>query len=98
MVIWTHLLKACYSHKMTIQKDFQSEIRNLSSEERHILQKLFAWKDVATSLTQFKTIKDRAMKMGWNDSGPVRERQVLKNIIQHLEKELILRLKKENKK
>jgi len=77
-----------------MQKDFQSGLKNLSSEERHILQKLFAWKDVATSLTQFRTIKDRAMKMGWNNSGPVQESHTLKIIIQHLERELILRLKK----
>ena len=67
----------------------------LSSEERHILQKLFAWKTVADSLTQFRKIKDRAMKMGWNNSGPVPESCNLKIVIQHLEKELILRLKKE---
>jgi len=71
--------------------------KDLSAEERHILQKLFAWKAVADSLTQFRKIKDRAMKMGWNDSGPVRESRVLKIVIQHLEKELILRLKKEKK-
>ncbi len=67
--------------------------KDLTSEERHILQKLFAWKAVADSLTQFREIKDRAMKMGWNNSGPVQESRTLKIIIQHLEKELILRLK-----
>ena len=71
--------------------------KDLSSEERHILQKLFAWKTVADSLTQFRKIKERAMEMGWNDSGPVRESHILKIVIQHLEKELILRLKKEKK-
>lgn len=68
---------------------------DLTSEERHILQKLFAWKAVADSLTQFRKIKDRAMKMGWNNSGPVQESRILKIVIQHLEKELIQRLKKE---
>lgn len=68
--------------------------RDLSSEERHILQKLFAWKDVADSLTRFREIKNRAMKMGWNNSGPVRESRTLKMIILHLEKNLIRRLKK----
>jgi len=70
-------------------------VRDLNPEERHILQKLFAWKAVVDSLTQFRKIKDRAMEMGWNNSGPVRESRLLKIIIQHLEKELILRLKKE---
>ena len=37
------------------------------------------------------------MEMGWNDSGPVRESRILKIVIQHLERELILRLKKEKK-
>ncbi len=68
--------------------------KDLTSEERHILQKLFAWKTIAESLTQFRKIKDRAMKMGWNNSGPVQESRTLKIIIQHLEKELILRLQK----
>ncbi|MCK4766923.1 MAG: hypothetical protein KAS28_00950 [Desulfobacula sp.] len=68
--------------------------KDLTSEERHILQKLFAWKTIAESLTQFRKIKNRAMKMGWNNSGPVQESRTLKIIIQHLEKELILRLQK----
>ncbi|SDU45608.1 hypothetical protein [Desulfobacula phenolica] len=70
---------------------------DLTPEERHILQKLFAWKAIADSLTQFRMIKDRAMRMGWNNSGPVQESHILKIIIQHLEKELIQRLKKERK-
>jgi len=68
--------------------------KDLTSEERHILQKLFAWKTIAESLTQFRKIKNKAMKMGWNNSGPVQESRTLKIIIQHLEKELILRLQK----
>ncbi len=67
--------------------------KDLTSEERHILQKLFAWKAVADSLTQFREIKERAMQVGWNNSGPVQESRTLKIIIQQLEKELILRLK-----
>jgi len=69
--------------------------KDLTPEERHILQKLFAWESIADSLTQFRKIKDRAMKTGWNNSGPVQESHTLKIVIQHLEKELILRLKKE---
>lgn len=68
---------------------------DLTPEERHILQKLFAWKAVADSLTQFRKIKNRAMRTGWNNSGPVQESRILKLVIQHLEKELIQRLKKE---
>jgi hypothetical protein len=68
--------------------------KDFSPEERHILQKLFAWKAVADSMAQFRKIKARAMEMGWNDSGPVQESKSLKIIIQQLEKELILRLKK----
>lgn len=67
--------------------------RDLSPEERHILQKLMAWKDVATSLAQFREIKDRAMEMGWNNSGPVKETRTLKMIRVFLEKNLIQRLR-----
>ncbi len=70
--------------------------KDLSAEERHILQKLFAWKSVADSLEQFRSVKKRAMQTGWNNSGPVRETPVMKTIILQMEKQLAARLK--NKK
>jgi hypothetical protein len=69
--------------------------KDLSAEERHILQKLFAWKSVADSLDQFRSIKERAMQTGWNNSGPVRETPVMKAIIHQMEKQLAARLRNE---
>jgi hypothetical protein len=81
---------------ITTNKGKIIDTADLSPEERHILQKLFAWAAVADSLTQFRKIKNRAMKTGWNNSGPVQESRIVKIIIQYLERELIQRLKKEN--
>lgn len=65
---------------------------DLSAEERHILQKLFAWKSMVTSVTQFREKKNEALKKGWNNSGPVRESRQLKQVITLLEKEVRQRL------
>lgn len=81
---------------MIIQIDNNKDIdtdRDLSSEERHILQKLFGWKTMVDSVTQFREKKESALKMGWNNSGPVRETQTLALVIQQMEKEIRLRLK-----
>ena len=67
--------------------------RDLSSAERHILQKLFGWKTMVNSVAEFRQKKEAALNMGWNNSGPVRESEALGLVIQQLEKDLILRLK-----
>lgn len=82
---------------MIIKIDNTTEIdtdRDLSSEERHILQKLFGWKTLVDSVAQFRQKKESALFVGWNNSGPVRESEALALVIQQLEKELRLRLKK----
>jgi len=61
-----------------LEKDF-------SSAERHILQKLLLWKDLAASLEEFRTQKHAALKKGWGDSGPVPESRHLKILAQDLE-------------
>jgi hypothetical protein len=83
---------------MIIQIDNNTEVdtdRDLSSEERHILQKLFGWKTMVDSVAQFRQKTASALSVGWNNSGPVRESRALALVIQQLEKELRLRLKNE---
>jgi hypothetical protein len=67
---------------------------DLTAPERHILQKLFLWESMASSLGQFKEKKDQALNAGWNNSGPVSESTNLKLIIQTLEKKIKDRLQK----
>ena len=66
--------------------------KDLSAPERHILQKLFAWESLATSVEQFNEKKDEAFRKGWNNSGPVKGGDSLKSIIKDLEKKVIARL------
>ena len=68
----------------------------LSSEERHILQKLFAWKSMVDSMALFREKKKDALKNGWNNSGPVSESRALSLVIAHLENQVRLRLGKRN--
>ena len=84
---------------MLIHIDNKTEIdtdRDLSAEERHVLQKLFGWKTLVDSVAQFQQKKKSALFVGWNNSGPIRESRALALVIQQLEKELRLRLKNEN--
>ncbi|MBE9573986.1 MAG: hypothetical protein IMF20_02525 [Proteobacteria bacterium] len=72
-------------------KSFDTE-KDLNAPERHILQKLFAWESMVTSLEQFKQKKQEALLKGWNNSGPIQEGMVLKVIIKNLEKKVAARL------
>jgi hypothetical protein len=74
--------------------DTQSD---LSAPERHILQKLFLWKSMASSLDEFRSKKDEALRKGWNHSGPVPESRALKAIVQDLEEKVVQRLREEKK-
>jgi len=83
-----------------IKIDNNTEIdtdRDLSSEERHILQKLFGWKTMVDSMAQFRQKKESALFVGWNNSGPIRESKALALVIQKLENDLRLRLANENR-
>jgi len=66
--------------------------KDLEPAERHILQKLFGWKSMAESVSQFREKKKEALAAGWNNSGPVRESPSLAKAIKHYVKELVLRL------
>ncbi len=81
---------------MIIKLENSSDIdtdRDLSAEERHILQKLFGWKSLVDSVKQFREKKELAFRTGWNGSGPIRETKAMSLVVQQLEKELRLRLK-----
>ncbi len=67
---------------------------DLTAPERHILQKLFLWSSLASSLAAFRQKKEEALLKGWNDSGPVPESAALRSIIRELEKRLSDRLGK----
>jgi hypothetical protein len=66
--------------------------KELTAEERHVLQKLFIWEVMATSLEQFREKKEEALRKGWNNSGPIRESTVLRVIIRDIEKKVMARL------
>ena len=68
--------------------------RDLIAPERHILQKLFIWESMASSLDQFRQNKREALFKGWNNSGPIQESEALKTIVADLEEKVILRLSK----
>jgi len=72
-------------------RSFDTE-KDLVSEERHILQKLFAWESMANSLEQFRRKKEEALLKGWNNSGPVKESTALKIIIKDMERKVVDRL------
>ncbi len=65
---------------------------DFSSPERHILQKLLLWQEMAISVEVFRRKKAEALVAGWNNSGPVREGRALRSITQDLEARLARRL------
>ena len=78
----------------TTEKGETFDLENdFSSPERHILQKLFLWQEMAASLEEFRRKKGEALQAGWNNSGPVKESPALKSITRDLEKRVAQRLK-----
>ena len=68
---------------------------DLTAPERHVLQKLFLWKTMASSIEVFRAKKEEALFKGWNNSGPIRETPSLEDIIRDLEQKLVSRLDRE---
>ncbi|MBW1921853.1 MAG: hypothetical protein JRF59_03600 [Deltaproteobacteria bacterium] len=66
--------------------------RDLGPEERHVLQKLFAWEALAESLDQFRAKKAEALERGWNGSGPVNPGTAFSAVVRVLEQRLRKRL------
>ena len=72
-------------------RSFNTET-DLNAPERHVLQKLFAWERMATSLDQFQEKKRVALRKGWNNSGPLQESEAMRIITKDMEKKVALRL------
>ena len=68
-------------------------VKDLGAEERHIVQKLFAWETMVESVAQFRELKKKALADGWNNSGPVRESRALSLVANDLEIRIRRRLK-----
>ena len=66
--------------------------RDFSSAERHVLQKLLLWKDLAKSVEEFRVKKEEALKQGWGDSGAIPESRALKSLLRDLEEQVGRRL------
>ena len=66
---------------------------DLTAPERHILQKLFLWETMASSMQEFREKKEAAFENGWNDSGPISESPDMKNIILELERRVSERIR-----
>lgn len=66
--------------------------RDLTPEERHVLQKLFLWESMAENIEQFRQKKKEALLRGWNGSGQINESPAFKIIVDHLEKKILARL------
>jgi len=73
------------------EKSFDTD-RDLTAPERHILQKLFIWEAMASSLDEFRQKVREALLRGWNNSRPIEESDGLKAILADLEERVILRL------
>ena len=69
-----------------LEKDF-------SSPERHILQKLFIWKDMAASVDEFRLKKQEALRKGWGDSGPIQESRNLQSITRDFQEQVGMRIR-----
>ena len=77
--------------KVKSGRSFDTE-RDLSAPERHILQKLIIWEEVADSLDQFRRKEEEALLKGWNRSGPVTAGKALRTILSDLEEKIRIRL------
>lgn len=65
---------------------------HLSSEERHILQKLLCYAHFVPSVEEFRQKKQKAYQVGWNNSGAVRETPTMARVAEQLETEILARL------
>jgi hypothetical protein len=71
-------------------EDFDLE-KDFSGPERHILQKLLLWKDMAANVKEFHSKKREALLKGWGDSGPIQESRAMQSLTQDFEDQVALR-------
>jgi hypothetical protein len=67
--------------------------KDLSGAERHVLQKLLIWRDLAKSLAEFREQQERALKAGWADTGPVTGGRAFRLILADLDHQVAARLR-----
>ncbi len=65
---------------------------DLNPEERHVLQKLFLWESMVSTVEEFRDRTEEALQKGWNNSGPVRASSALKEILRDMEAKVTHRL------
>ncbi|SDO58377.1 hypothetical protein [Desulforhopalus singaporensis] len=82
---------------ITNDKEIDTD-RDLSPEERHVVQKLIGWKGLVDSMEQFRQKTRAALQTGWNNQGPVRLSPTLALIVAQLEQELSTRLAEKNRR
>ena len=70
---------------------------DLTSPERHVLQKLLLWESMATGIEEFRRKTEEALRKGWGESGPVRGSEALSTIIADMEEKIVLRLREERR-
>ena len=75
-------------------ESFDTE-KDFSSPERHILQKLFIWKEMAAGVEEFRVKKQEALQKGWSESGPIKESPAMRSITKDLEAQVARRLRAE---
>jgi predicted DNA-binding protein (UPF0278 family) len=78
-------------YKTQSGESFDTE-RDFSSAERHVLQKLFIWKELAASVEEFRRKKQEALRQGWGDSGPLQESRAMTSLTKDLEDQVARRL------
>jgi hypothetical protein len=66
--------------------------RDLTAAERHILQKLMIWEEMARSIEEFREKRTKALQLGWNNSGPIPESKAVRMVIEDLETKVVARL------
>ena len=78
----------------TIQRGESFDLeKDFSSPERHILQKLLIWKDMAVSVDEFRLKKQEALRKGWGDSGPIQASHNMESITRDFEEQVGLRVR-----
>lgn len=68
--------------------------KDLTAPERHILQKLLIWKDLAVDLNQFRQKTRQAFNLGWNNSGPISPGTAMVTIVSDLDEKVRIRMGK----